>query len=72
LTVSERIVGTVVTWLDEKGFGFVRRDDGGPDCFVHVKALNGVASRLEVGELVSFVITTAPDGRTRADAVRME
>jgi CspA family cold shock protein len=41
-------LGTVKFYAAEKGFGFIVRDRGGKDIFVHASALN----RAGIGELV--------------------
>jgi len=58
--------GTVKTWINDKGFGFISRHDG-PDVFVHHTAVyaQGRAS-LEVGESVEFNLVTSDDGRSKA------
>ena len=45
--------GTIKFFNDEKGFGFITRDDGGDDVFVHVRSLNGLATLME-GMRVQF------------------
>jgi len=48
---SETLTGTCKVW--NKGFGFIRRDDGGPDIFVHQTQLQKTGFRsLAVGEAV--------------------
>jgi cold shock CspA family protein len=32
------IRGTLTTWYDDRGYGFIGRDDGQADVFVHIKA----------------------------------
>lgn len=47
--------GTVKFFNTQKGFGFIAREDGGNDVFVHVTALerSGIAG-LSEGQKVSF------------------
>jgi len=47
--------GTASRWNDEKGFGFIKPDDGGEDVFVHRSALGeSLDLRLETGDKVEF------------------
>ena len=39
------IKGTVKWFNNEKGFGFITREDGGKDCFVHQTAIQGEGYR---------------------------
>ena len=51
---AQRITGTVKWFDDAKGFGFIERE-GGPDVFVHFRAINGTGRRtLSEGQRVSF------------------
>ena len=66
--------GTVKFYNDQKGFGFIQPDDGGPDVFVHATALERAGMRaLSEGQKVSF--TTAVDkrsGKTAVDTITAE
>ena len=64
-------VGIIKTWNDDRGFGFIQRDDGAPDVFAHVKYLSGVFRPAE-GQRVSFDIVPDPrSSRDRADGIRL-
>jgi cold shock protein len=54
--------GTVKFYNAQKGFGFIKPDDGGKDVFVHVTAVerSGI-SNLDEGMRISF--ETEPDKR---------
>ena len=47
--------GDVVRWDEGRGYGFIKRDDNGPDIFVHHKGLTMDGQRnLEDGQRVEF------------------
>jgi CspA family cold shock protein len=50
-------VGTVKFFNTQKGFGFIRPDDGGADVFVHVSAVQraGMQSLVE-GQKLSYEV----------------
>jgi cold shock protein len=52
-----------VTWYDEgKGFGFVAPDSGGPDVFVHARALGGGLTSLAEGDRVAYEVVRGDKG----------
>lgn len=55
--------GTVKWFNDEKGFGFISREDGGKDCFVHHSAIQAVGFRsLAEGDRVEFDVVQGQKG----------
>lgn len=64
------IAGTLKTWHEDRGFGFIRPDDGGRDLFVHISAFSPGASRPTVGEKLQFDLGAGRDGKPQAVRVR--
>ena len=55
--------GTVKWFDNSKGYGFVTRDNGGKDVFVHHSVIQGTGYKsLEEGQKVSFEVTQGPKG----------
>jgi len=65
-----RFDGTLKSWNDDRGFGFIEPRHGGQDIFVHIKAFPAGTGRPAVGLWLSFELETAPDGKKRAKAVQ--
>lgn len=64
-----RFKGTLKSWNDERGFGFLEPSQGGEDIFVHVKAFRLRAGRPEIGQILSFEVEVGPQGKKRAKNV---
>jgi CspA family cold shock protein len=68
-----RIVGKVKWFNDAKGFGFISRDDGEKDCFVHHTAIQGQGFKsLREGERVEFEVVQGTKGPAAQNVVRLE
>jgi CspA family cold shock protein len=66
-STGERANGTVKFFNDMKGFGFVQRDDGGEDVFVHISALERSGmGQVTQGDRLSFDIEIDRRGKYSA------
>jgi cold shock CspA family protein len=64
-----RTHGTLIKWNDDRGFGFVSLPQSREEIFVHISAFPRDGVRPRIGEIVSFEVRVATDGRKRAEAV---
>jgi CspA family cold shock protein len=64
--------GRVVVYNEDRGFGFIRPDDGGVDVFIHARdARECGIEQLGIGDRLEFVIEVdARSGKPRAADIR--
>ncbi len=68
-----RTTGTVKWFNDTKGFGFIKREDGEQDCFVHHSAISGSGFKtLKEGERVEFDVVQGQKGPAAQNVTRVE
>lgn len=62
--MSNDLITGVVKWFnDEKGFGFIQKQEGEKDIFVHYKSINAEGRRtLYEGQTVTFEVTEGKKG----------
>ena len=61
--------GTLRSWNDDRGFGFIAPNDGGPEIFVHVRAFPRDGTHPTVGEKLTFEVGPGRDGKRQALSV---
>lgn len=68
-----RETGTVARFMDEKGFGFITRDSGGADVFVHHTAIQGSGFKtLAPGARVEFEVREEAKGPRAENVMTVE
>jgi len=68
----ERLRGAVKWFNNAKGFGFIGRDDGGADVFVHFSALSGEGYKsLQENDRVEFEIVEGQKGQQAATVTKL-
>lgn len=65
-------IGSIMTYFEEKGFGFLRPEGGGKDIFFHVSRLHqGQATDLVPGTSVSYDLGMDRNGKIAASSIRV-
>lgn len=61
-----QLEGELVSWNEERGFGFIRPKDGERDVFVHTRDLWPRSRLPQVGERIFYALELDREGRPRA------
>ena len=65
-------IGKVKWFNEEKGYGFIQPDDGGPDVFVHATAVKRAGlSTLPEGSRISYDLQPGRNGKMSAENLRL-
>lgn len=64
--------GTVIRWVDDKGFGFIKPDDGSKELFFHISKVKTNARKPKVGDSVLFRSSLDSQKRLQAENVIIE
>jgi cold shock CspA family protein len=58
--------GNLVRWFDEKGFGFIKPENGGNDIFIHISALKNMIRKPVIGDIILYETNVDTNGKLRA------
>jgi CspA family cold shock protein len=70
--MSNRVQGTVKWFNEDKGYGFIERNDGGEDVFLHFSALSQSGFKtIDESAEVEFTVEQGPKGAKATDVVQV-
>jgi len=58
--------GYLSTWKDDRGFGFIKPDDGSKEIFLHISGMRPGYRRPKVGDTILYELKADRDGKVRA------
>lgn len=64
--------GFLKTWKDDRGFGFIKPEDGSEDIFIHISSLKGFVRRPYRGDTIYYQVEHSSDGKSKAINARIE
>lgn len=66
---SEIAQGEVIQWYDNKGYGFITKDNDKEKIFFHISCVKNKIRRPQVGDLLSFIVKKDKKGRWQAEDI---
>jgi cold shock CspA family protein len=71
--MTKRMVkGVLKTWKEDRGFGFIKPDDGGKDIFIHISALSSESRRPTTGDIIHYQVGKDNRGKFKAINAQIE
>jgi uncharacterized membrane protein YsdA (DUF1294 family)/cold shock CspA family protein len=58
--------GKLISWQDDRGFGFIKPSHGGKEVFLHISTLQAGGRRPKVGDTIYYELTQNKEGKFRA------
>jgi cold shock CspA family protein len=71
--MTKRMVkGVLKTWKEDRGFGFIKPDDGGKDIFIHISSLSSESRRPTTGDIIHYQVGKDNRGKFKAINAQIE
>ena len=65
------LTGSVISFKEDKGYGFIRPKDGGDNVYLHISALQAVGiDKVVPGQRISYELHSQ-DGKTSAANIKL-
>jgi len=64
--------GILITWKEDRGFGFIKPVDGGRDIFIHISAIKDASRRPITGDVMYYQVAKDNRGKYKAVNVQIE
>lgn len=63
--------GKLISWKDDKGFGFIQPEEGGKEIFLHISSLDS-SRRPKSGDMIRYELAMGQRGKMQAVNARIE
>lgn len=64
--------GKLTKWKDDKGYGFIKPNNGNQEIFLHISSLKNASRRPKVGDTIMYELVTEKNGKLRADKASIQ
>jgi cold shock CspA family protein len=64
--------GKLTIWKDDRGFGFIKPEDGSKEVFLHISEVKGLSRRPRLGDVFFYEPQLKKDGKVRAMKVSIQ
>ncbi|MEI6063657.1 MAG: cold shock domain-containing protein [Pseudanabaena sp. ELA748] len=70
--VARKDKGKLIKWNDDRGFGFIKPNEGGKEVFLHISEMKTTGRRPKIGDVVFYTLGTGGNGKICATSVSIQ